>query len=331
MRVTTESRDPWTVGRPLDALPLQLAPAVPDRHGDSSTTGTTSTIEGKGVYMGDTLALVNPCPVWWGEGDEKIYVDGEKFPSHFGTGTEDYYGYAWCTPEFFESPFHAQPRAEGPRNQGHVTNTRVRLLDGIPFTKVAALRHGESGTGVRCNDGLRGDDLLVRAARRQGQPRPDARDGPRTSCRSCPSRPRSKGPSRVKTSRSSKKTGGVTEIQESPQLNWSGEKQVWWRDAKPGQRMVFELPVDKAGSYKLTANLTKASTTASCSCRWTASRWAGRSTCSTTGWSTQAYDLGTQKLTAGKHVSRWRSPARTPRRVPRHMFGIDYLKIDPTE
>jgi hypothetical protein len=93
------------------------------------------TVEGKGVFVGDTLALVNRHKGWWGEGDEKIYVDGEKFPSHFGTGTEDYYGYAWCTPKFFESPFHAQPRAEGPRNYGNVTNTRVRLLDDIPFTK----------------------------------------------------------------------------------------------------------------------------------------------------------------------------------------------------
>lgn len=89
--------------------------------------------QGQGVYVGDTLALVNRDQGWWGEGDEKIYVDNERFPSHFGTGSEDYYGYAWCTPKFFESAFHAQPRAEGPRNFGNVTNTRVRLLDAIPF------------------------------------------------------------------------------------------------------------------------------------------------------------------------------------------------------
>ena len=92
-------------------------------------------VEGKGVFVGDTLAVLNRVPGWWGEGDEKIYVDGEKFPSHLGTGTEDYYGYAWCTPKFFESPFHAQPRAEGPGNFGNTTNTRVRLLDAIPFGK----------------------------------------------------------------------------------------------------------------------------------------------------------------------------------------------------
>jgi len=92
-------------------------------------------IDGKGVLMGDTLALRNPNPDWWGEGDEKIYIDNETFPSTFGTGTEDYYGYAWCTPDFFESPFHAQPYTEGPRNFGHVTNTRSRTLDAIMFNK----------------------------------------------------------------------------------------------------------------------------------------------------------------------------------------------------
>ncbi|MCB1123859.1 MAG: DUF2961 domain-containing protein, partial [Verrucomicrobiae bacterium] len=67
------------------------------------------TIRGKGKYVGDTLTLYNGGTRWWGEGDEKIWVDGENFPSHFGTGTEDYYGYAWCRPQKFASPFHAQP------------------------------------------------------------------------------------------------------------------------------------------------------------------------------------------------------------------------------
>ena len=96
------------------------------------------TIDGKGVYVGDTLALFNrpkegPIGPWWGEGDEKILVDGESFPSHFGTGTEDYFGYAWGVADFFEAPFHAQPNGAGNKGPGHTTNTRVRLLDKIPF------------------------------------------------------------------------------------------------------------------------------------------------------------------------------------------------------
>ncbi|MFH1998891.1 MAG: glycoside hydrolase family 172 protein, partial [Planctomycetota bacterium] len=95
-------------------------------------------IEGKGVYVGDSLAIMNPCPTWWGEGDEKFYIDGESFPSHFGTGTEDYYGYAWCSNLPFEDPFHGQPRCDGyPHNSnwGNTTVSRVRALDCIPFTQ----------------------------------------------------------------------------------------------------------------------------------------------------------------------------------------------------
>ncbi len=95
-------------------------------------------VSGKGVYVGDVLSVLNPVKEWWGEGDEKIYVDGETFPSHFGTGTEDYYGYAWCMPEVFHRAFHAQTRCDGQarnNNWGRTTVTRSRALDAIPFTK----------------------------------------------------------------------------------------------------------------------------------------------------------------------------------------------------
>ncbi len=92
-------------------------------------------VAGQGVYAGDMLAVLNPTTVWWGEGDEKIYVDGESFPSHFGTGTEDYYGYAWGDWHFFEGPLHAQPRVDGPVTLGHTTVFRTRSLDAIPFAR----------------------------------------------------------------------------------------------------------------------------------------------------------------------------------------------------
>lgn len=46
-------------------------------------------IQGRGQYVGDTLTLFNGTAAWWGAGDEKIYIDGESFPSHIGTGTEE--------------------------------------------------------------------------------------------------------------------------------------------------------------------------------------------------------------------------------------------------
>ena len=90
-------------------------------------------IKGKGKYVGDALVLFNNSYEWWGEGDEKIYVDGETFPSHFGTGTEDYYGYAWCSVVDFETPFLAQPIGDGNRSPGLTVNGRWRSLDVIPF------------------------------------------------------------------------------------------------------------------------------------------------------------------------------------------------------
>ena len=90
-------------------------------------------IEGEGVYVGDLITLYNSIAAWWGEGDEKIYIDGEEFPSHFGTGTEDYYGYAWSRPEFFDHPFIAQPDGSGNLDPGTAVNIRFRALDKIPF------------------------------------------------------------------------------------------------------------------------------------------------------------------------------------------------------
>jgi hypothetical protein len=72
---------------------------------------------------------------WWGEGDEKFFVDGEKFPSTFGTGSEDYIGYAWAAePPFptFDSAFACQPYVELNAN-GHTSVNRFHICDDVPF------------------------------------------------------------------------------------------------------------------------------------------------------------------------------------------------------
>ncbi|XMO85373.1 glycoside hydrolase family 172 protein [Algibacter sp. AS12] len=107
------------------------------------------TLKGRGVYVGDALTVMNPVKRWWGEGDEKIWVDGEDFPSIFGTGTEDYYAYSWGgkSTDFYQHPFHAQPVSnvynklnrkpkgvKGKNTSGYSTETRTRALDGMPFS-----------------------------------------------------------------------------------------------------------------------------------------------------------------------------------------------------
>lgn len=93
------------------------------------------TLEGKGLYAGDALTVFNTADAWWGEGDEKIFVDNDIFPSCIGTGTEDYYGYAWCRPETFSHPFIAQPAGNGNFHPGMTVNMRYRSLDAMPFNQ----------------------------------------------------------------------------------------------------------------------------------------------------------------------------------------------------
>jgi len=60
-------------------------------------------VKGKGRYLGTVLGVRNVClpEQWWGEGEVKMYFDGEENPTVCGTGVEDYAGFAWGLSEFF--------------------------------------------------------------------------------------------------------------------------------------------------------------------------------------------------------------------------------------
>lgn len=86
---------------------------------------------GRGVLVGDVYTIDNPYAEWPGEGDEKIWVDDETFPSHFGTGVEDYYSF--CGYFRFHTPFSGEPRLDAENFQGYNVHYRTRNLDAIPF------------------------------------------------------------------------------------------------------------------------------------------------------------------------------------------------------
>ena len=70
---------------------------------------------GAGRYAGTMLSIRNPDYIWWGEGDEKVFVDDDKFPSIFGTGTEDYFSYAWGTRYLkFDHSYYGMSKAGNP-------------------------------------------------------------------------------------------------------------------------------------------------------------------------------------------------------------------------
>ncbi|MEW6747758.1 MAG: glycoside hydrolase family 172 protein [Planctomycetota bacterium] len=90
---------------------------------------------GRGRFVGCSLMLRNPVRNWWGEGDEHFFVDGETFPSTFGTGTEDYFGYAWGCSEVFHHAYHNQPRCDGPDTYGYTSVNRFHIVDQVAFAK----------------------------------------------------------------------------------------------------------------------------------------------------------------------------------------------------
>ncbi len=88
---------------------------------------------GKGHYVGTVLSVRTRSPAWFGEGDEKIYIDGEKKPSIWGTGTEDYFLSAWglkvCSTPYFGVPYFDQWGIVG----GHTSAYRWHIQDPLVF------------------------------------------------------------------------------------------------------------------------------------------------------------------------------------------------------
>ncbi len=89
--------------------------------------------KGKGHYVGTVMSVRTRSPSWFGEGDEKIYIDGEAKASIWGTGTEDYFLSAWglkttSTP-YFGVPYFDQWGIVG----GHTSAYRWHVTDPVVF------------------------------------------------------------------------------------------------------------------------------------------------------------------------------------------------------
>ena len=106
-------------------------------------------VKGKGRYLGVNYGLVDRFAgkgVWWGEGEVKIYLDGDtKFPTICGTGSEDYAGSGWGLGEFAGR----QMGAPLVKDQ-YVSFYRFHVMDPVYFSqdlKVAMQQLGNDGKG----------------------------------------------------------------------------------------------------------------------------------------------------------------------------------------
>lgn len=129
---------------PADALALHAAFRAVDGVGPERYT--IATIDGPGRFLGMLQALQGVGDLWYLEGNEEFFVDGETRPSILGTGSEDYYNGGWYWDRgTFALPLHGLGmKAEWTTNR--TTPWRLQLPDAVPFTTGfrAQIEHGSA-------------------------------------------------------------------------------------------------------------------------------------------------------------------------------------------
>ncbi|MCO6048010.1 DUF2961 domain-containing protein [Aeoliella sp. ICT_H6.2] len=215
---------------------------------------------GTGRYVGTASLMMNPARgthpsgSWWGEGDEKVFVDDDQQPSWFGTGSEDYYNYSWSSPDIFFYPYCGQPRNDGPANRGFVTNNRFHVIDDQPFnTRCSFYMELLSHTGVK------GFSYACQAYH-YGRPgmmddhRPITSEDVRKPKLPGPFQPLAVGGSQGATFLEPEQlTDGVVKTEEDD--FWSDGRLMVWKPDGQGDALKLNIPVEKAGEYELRLGL----------------------------------------------------------------------------
>lgn len=283
--------------------------------------------DGPGRFVGCALSVRNPVRDWWGEGDEHAFVDGEAFPSTFGTGTEDYFGYAWCDPTPFSAPFHAQSRCDGPGNRGYTSVNRFQIADAIPFAKhlrfelevwhwaatevdYATVAYWYAAPGAK--DAM---PPLPPAAARAPRPIPAVA---------------SKVPGAFEgeiLAKAARATGGVVQVQDLSGFgkDWSRDEQLWWTSAKDGDRLEIPFETQESGRVRIRAQLTRAADYGIVRFTLDGAPLGGPFDGYHDGVvATGEIDLGAAEIAPGRHVLGAEIVGANPKAIPARMFGIDY-------
>lgn len=302
-----------------------LLPTVPERQIDWPVLKT----QGRGRFVGMMLHIWNPRGGWWGEGDEKFFVDDEKFPSTFGTGSEDYFGYAWSDPGLFQHAFHNQTHNDG-NSRGHISVNRWHIPDQVPFhtsfeasiekyypnqrpTLYAAMAYWYLAA-----DG-KDPYLATPVSQRVGYWTPVEVV-------------KIKGVLEGENLKVLSKTGGETQEQDLTGFgsSWSNDAHLWWINAKPGDKLNLELPVAKPGKYTLRMQLTKAPD-------YGIVQWYldGQKV----GDQLDLYhpsvapsgllSFGQSALSAGPHTLTVEIVGANEKAIKNYMCGLDYVKLEP--
>jgi hypothetical protein len=305
----------------------EFLPTAPERWIDWPLLKTW----GRGRFAGVMLHVWNPRGSWWGEGDEKFFVDGEKFPSTFGTGSEDYFGYAWCSPQLFQRPFHNQTRNDG-NNKGHISVNRWHIADQIPFQQsfdgylekyYPNARPTLYAATVFWYLEPDGDDPYAPVAL------PDRRD-----YYVQPVRTKKPGVLEGEDLKVLACTAGNPHEQDLIVFGdqWSNDAHLWWVESKPGDRLVLALPVARAGRYQLAARFTKAKDYGIVQLALNGVNLGGpMDFYHPSVIPTDELDLGAHDLVAGENRFTVEITGANAQAVKHYMFGLDYVRLTPAD
>jgi len=103
--------------------------------------------EGNGQLAGIFLSVDNIAGGWWGEGDDMIFIDGEKWPpSLHGTGTEEIFGGGACPKDEYAGPYAGFPLINNRNFYRKTSMYRFYVPDPIRFRKSikVTIEHGHA-------------------------------------------------------------------------------------------------------------------------------------------------------------------------------------------
>lgn len=205
-------------------------------------------VTGEGKVVGSVYELANDGLIWWGEGDQKIAIDGEPFPSTFGTGTEDDYGYAYGNNRPFTRPFHAQTRVDGPASGGHISLNRWYVLDALPYRNAIRFDQ-EVWHWMPCKPTW---SHVVYWYAEPGAPGPVAVDCDTLVPVDLGIRRNMLDPIEAE-GLPFETTGG--EAKNTILANCSRARHLFWQDATPGDKLTIRFKVPTTGRYSVKLNL----------------------------------------------------------------------------
>ena len=285
------------------------------------------TLQGKGVFVGDALAIFNTTRNWWGEGDEKIYVDGEIFPSHFGTGTEDYYGYAWCRPEVFtDHPYIAQPQGDGSFNIALSVNTRYRALDAIPFNKSIQFdMELWPSRKSKFNFAPVAIWYALPGVSFHPLPHPDNARLPVAQKRSeiIPPVYYEKG---IIEGEDMEISRGNAAPQRQTNVGWSGNAQILWRNGSIGDELALSFFIKEGGKFNIKASLTISHDYGIFSLSLNDKQALSSFDAFHQTVSFKVVNLGSFDLKEGENVIKVKSIGKNPKST-QYLFGLDYIEL----